>query len=166
MEGCKVRPAVACGGTESLHHEGYAMRVTPGGSGLIFRHELNWSYCDWGETQEQKIAARFSLVRRIGEPLRPEAQRRSQARRCATRNPCSPLVRAVRGFDSRREHPAQKKKAPRLSPGGLLLLCGGGGGGNRTLVRKHSTDSSTYLALSFNLTGTTGMCTLRTSELP
>ena len=28
----------------------------------------------------------------------------------------------------------------------------GGGGGNRTLVRKHSTDSSTYLALSFNLT--------------
>jgi hypothetical protein len=47
-----------------------------------------------------------------------------------------------------------------------LFECGGGGGGNRTLVRKHSTDSSTYLALSFDLTGTTGMCTLRTSELP
>jgi len=42
----------------------------------------------------------------------------------------------------------------------------GGGGGNRTRVRKHSTDSSTYLALSFDLTCTTGMCTLCTSELP
>lgn len=43
------------------------------------------------EAERQKIAARFSLVRRIGEPLRPEAQSRSQARRYAARNPRSTL---------------------------------------------------------------------------
>jgi hypothetical protein len=37
----------------------------------------------------------------------------------------------------------------------------GGGGGNRTRVQKHSTDSSTYLALPFDLTRTTRTRTLR-----
>jgi hypothetical protein len=59
-----------------------------------------------------------------------------------------------------------KNKAPPACAGRALFRNTGGGGGNRTLVRKHSTDSSTYLALSINLTGTTGMCTLCTSELP
>ncbi len=36
----------------------------------------------------------------------------------------------------------------------------GGGGGNRTRVQKHSTDSSTYLVLPFNLTRPTRTHTL------
>lgn len=42
----------------------------------------------------------------------------------------------------------------------------GGDGGNRTRVQKHSTDSSTYLALPFDLTCTTRTRTLRTGEPP
>lgn len=68
----------------------------------------------------------------------------------------------ARGFDSRRPIAQAKKNRPV----GGFLGCYGGGGGNRTRVRKHSTDSSTYLALPFNLTGTTRTCTLCTSELP
>ena len=37
----------------------------------------------------------------------------------------------------------------------------GGDGGNRTRVQKHSTDSSTYLVLPFNLILTTRTHTLR-----
>ena len=43
---------------------------------------------------------------------------------------------------------------------------GGGGGGNRTRVQKYSTDSSTYLALPFDLTQTPRTGTLRLDELP
>jgi len=42
----------------------------------------------------------------------------------------------------------------------------GGGGGNRTRVRKSATDSSTYLALSFDLTQPTRTHTLRSGESP
>lgn len=42
----------------------------------------------------------------------------------------------------------------------------GGGGGNRTRVRKHSTDSSTYLALPFDLIFVTRTRTLHKDELP
>ncbi len=49
---------------------------------------------------------------------------------------------------------------------GLCHRFGYGGGGNRTRVRKHSTDSSTYLALPFNLICTARTRTLRTDELP
>ena len=42
----------------------------------------------------------------------------------------------------------------------------GGGGGNRTRVQEYSTDSSTYLALPFDLIRTTRTCTLRQDESP
>lgn len=42
----------------------------------------------------------------------------------------------------------------------------GGGGGNRTRVQKPSTDSSTYLVLSFDLAQPTRTHTLRSDELP
>ena len=42
----------------------------------------------------------------------------------------------------------------------------GGGGGNRTRVRKHSTDSSTYLAMPFNLTWQDADVHALTGELP
>jgi len=42
----------------------------------------------------------------------------------------------------------------------------GGAGGNRTPVRKSSTDSSTYLALLFNLICTTPTDKQCTDELP
>ena len=42
----------------------------------------------------------------------------------------------------------------------------GGGGGFRTRVQKSSTDSSTYLALSFDLIRLTRIRTLQTDELP
>ena len=42
----------------------------------------------------------------------------------------------------------------------------GGVGGNRTRVQKHSTDSSTYLVLPFDLILTTRTHTLRQDELP
>lgn len=61
---------------------------------------------------------------------------------------------------------ANRKQAKKNQPDKRLVFRNGGGGGNRTLVRKPSTDSSTYLALSIDLTWTTGTCTLCTSELP
>ena len=42
----------------------------------------------------------------------------------------------------------------------------GGGGGNRTRVRKSSTDSSTYLAMLFNLTWHASTGGLMTGESP
>jgi len=42
----------------------------------------------------------------------------------------------------------------------------GGAGGNRTPVRKPSTDSSTYLAVLFDLTYSTPTSKQETSELP
>lgn len=42
----------------------------------------------------------------------------------------------------------------------------GGGGGFRTRVQKSSTDSSTYLALPFDLICRTRTCTLPTDESP
>jgi len=48
----------------------------------------------------------------------------------------------------------------------LLSLNLGGVGGNRTRVQEHSTDSSTYLVLPFNLILTTRTHTLRQNELP
>ena len=47
--------------------------------------------------------------------------------------------------------------------GGFLI---GGGGGNRTRVRKSSTDSSTYLAMLFNLTWHPPTGGLMTGESP
>jgi hypothetical protein len=112
------------------------------------------------------IAARLPerTNRRVLAPAGPRPLRRRVAVRRET--PAPPLVRAGRGSDSRSRNEVFKNKGPAGCPAGPLFLNTGGGGGNRTLVRKHSTDSSTYLALSFNLTGTTGMCTLCTSELP
>jgi len=50
----------------------------------------------------------------------------------------------------------------------LLILehLNGGAGGNRTRVRKSSTDSSTYLALLFNLTCNTPTDKQFARELP
>lgn len=48
----------------------------------------------------------------------------------------------------------------------LVFLYSGGVGGNRTRVQKHSTDSSTYLVLPFDLTTLTRTHTLQCSELP
>ena len=62
-------------------------------------------------------------------------------------------------------HGINKKGLP-AKTGKPFYLFSGGDGGNRTRVRKHSTDSSTYLALSFNLTQPARMCTLWASELP
>lgn len=42
-----------------------------------------------------------------------------------------------------------------------IFIYSGGVGGNRTRVQKHSTDSSTYLVLPFNLILTTRTHTLR-----
>ena len=47
-----------------------------------------------------------------------------------------------------------------------VVLLFGGDGGNRTPVRKSSTDSSTYLALLFNLICTTPTDKRCTDELP
>ena len=96
------------------------------------------------------------------------ASARPLRRRGAVRHetPAPPLVRAGEDSIPSVRSEVFKNKAPPACAGGALFLNTGGGGGNRTLVRKHSTDSSTYLALSFNLTSTTGMCTLCTSELP
>jgi hypothetical protein len=75
-----------------------------------------------------------------GQPERMHALCRSQARRMRLETPAHP---ASRGFDTA----TQTKKATRVA---FLFI--GGAGGNRTRVRKPSTDSSTYLALLFNLT--------------
>ena len=48
----------------------------------------------------------------------------------------------------------------------FLLKESGGGGGNRTRVQKHSTDSSTYLALPFDLIRVTRTRTLQPDESP
>lgn len=72
-------------------------------------------------------------------------------------------VRSVRGGDAAGITTSNQKKWPLAWP---FFLIRGGGGGNRTRVRKHSTDSSTYLALPINLTLTTRTCTLRQGELP
>lgn len=60
------------------------------------------------------------------------------------------------------------KEKPGIAPGFCRQSGGmfGGDGGNRTRVQKHSTDSSTYLALPFDLTRTTRTRTLRTGESP
>ena len=118
------------------------------------------------EAERQEIAARFPLVSRIEEPVRPEAHGRSQAHCYAVRIPCSPHAPVPDEDSIPCSRQGFKNKAPPACAGGALFLNTGGGGGNRTLVRKHSTDSSTYLALSINLTWTTGMCTLCTGELP
>lgn len=48
----------------------------------------------------------------------------------------------------------------------VIGWCSGGGGGFRTRVQKSSTDSSTYLALSFDLIRLTRTRTLQSDELP
>ena len=129
--------------------------------------------------ERQEIAARFPSSQANRRALRLQAQVAAQARRMRLETPeiprkkCAckrislcrlaacgskPLHRSAR-VRSRRLLALAKKNRPE---DGFLIACGGGGG-NRTRVRKHSTDSSTYLALSFNLTGTTRMCTLCTS---
>ena len=147
-------------------------------------------YMVWWRRKQESLA-RFPLVRRIGEPCprtylsegrgsRPCKARPLRRRAaCRTNSLLHPLqgqvasparrmrleIRALprrRGFESRRLLAPTKKNRPLDG----FLRCGGGGGGNRTRVRKHSTDSSTYLALPFNLTYTTRTSTLCTSELP
>src|SRR5579872_2390302 len=71
--------------------------------------------------------------------------------------------------------PDIKKQRSCISPMEMAAFCItldvlkhqiGGGGGNRTRVQRSSTDSSTYLALPFNLTRPTRTCTLRIGESP
>jgi hypothetical protein len=57
----------------------------------------------------------------------------------------------------------RRKKAPTENSWGFNS---GGDGGNRTRVQKHSTDSSTYLVLPFDLTLPTRTHTLRQGESP
>ena len=78
-----------------------------------------------------------------------------QRRACSTK-PC--LRPAWTQNDSSVKH--QIKNHPK---GGLLF---GGGGGNRTRVQRSSTDSSTYLVLSFNLIHLSRTHTLQVNESP
>ena len=55
-------------------------------------------------------------------------------------------------------------KKPPDTAGWLCIF--GGGGGNRTRVQKHSTDSSTYLVLPFDLIRPTRTHTLWQDESP
>jgi hypothetical protein len=119
----------------------------------------------WLEIKAE-IAARFPWS---GESERPCACQRKVARGLvAARLETPARPSSVPDEDSipRSAREVFKIKAPPACAGGAFILNTGGGGGNRTLVRKHSTDSSTYLALSFNLTQLTGTCTLQPSELP
>jgi hypothetical protein len=80
-------------------------------------------------------------------------------RRACSPKPC--LRPASRGFDFM---VGSKNEKPPDTTGWFFIF--GGGGGNRTRVQKHSTDSSTYLAVSFDLTLPTRTCTLRQDESP
>ncbi len=93
-----------------------------------------------------------------GQPYRLQAICRSQARCMQLETPVRP---ASRGLDP---HQINKNKKPPDEAGWFCIF--GGVGGNRTRVQKHSTDSSTYLVLPFDLILTTRTHTLRQDELP
>jgi len=77
----------------------------------------------------------------ISRSSRLQARIRSQARRMRREFPARP---ASRCFNSRKRRSKLKSH-----PKNGWHFNFGGGGGNRTRVQKHSTDSSTYLVLSF-----------------
>src|SRR5450830_1915709 len=111
------------------------------------------------EAEGKKSLGRFPFGQTNRRALRLQAQGSTVAPSGARRNPAYDRVPRVQFPPPC--WPTKKNRPPDGFSG-----CYGGGGGNRTRVRKHSTDSSTYLALPFNLTGTTRTCTLCTSELP
>jgi hypothetical protein len=121
------------------------------------------------EAERHKIAARFSSSRTNRRALAPgRARSFTGSLLCSSNSLFTPAsVPSAGPIPAVQPTTSTKNTAPPACAGGAVFFCAvGGGGGNRTRVRKHSTDSSTYLALSINLTWTTGMCTLCTSELP
>ncbi len=90
-----------------------------------------------------------------GQPVRLHAPCRSQARHMRLEFPAHP---PSRGFDT-------PKSTNKITTARVVILFGGAGG-NRTPVRKSSTDSSTYLALLFNLICTTPTDKRRADERP
>ena len=113
-----------------------------------------------------KATAAQELAGRIGEGCACKRNPVLRRRAAPAEVPQNPRARTGRGCAARvRMHGINEKGLP-AKTGKPFYLFSGGDGGNRTRVRKHSTDSSTYLALPFNLTGTTRTCTLCTSELP
>jgi hypothetical protein len=95
------------------------------------------------------------------QPVRLHAHCHSQARRMRLEIPAHPPSRV---FDTN----LQIIKKPPLKSGFFIQIntINGGDGGNRTPVRKSSTDSSTYLALLFDLICTTPTDKRCTDELP
>ncbi len=59
-----------------------------------------------------------------------------------------------------------RNKKDKAVDGSTAWRIDGGGGGNRTRVQKHSTDSSTYLVLPFDLIRPTRTHTLWQDESP
>jgi hypothetical protein len=95
-----------------------------------------------------------------GQPVRLHAHCRSQARRMRLETPAHPaFIYERRGFDT-------SIKSTNKNTTARWYYLFGGAGGNRTRVRKSSTDSSTYLALLFNLICTTPTDKRCTDELP
>jgi hypothetical protein len=90
-------------------------------------------------------------------------------RRSATQTQWRDIAYAVESqFPGRNEKPRKTWYLARFVEykEGIFVSFIGGGGGDRTRVRKPSTDSSTYLALPFDLTQPTRTRTLRMDELP
>ena len=107
------------------------------------------------ESDESERVALASATRFAGAP------HAGRSPRCAP-HPAAPDADSIPAASTA----LNKNKGPDAFASGPLFLFSGGDGGNRTRVRKHSTDSSTYLALSFNLTSTTRTCTFWTSDSP
>ena len=72
----------------------------------------------------------------------------------------------VRTFSQEHAGTGAIRQEKALTDNSWGFIIGGGGGGNRTRVQKHSTDSSTYLVLPFDLIRTTRTHTLRKDESP
>ena len=105
----------------------------------------------------------FAMYRGRQEPpgFSLASENRSDSGKHACRNPVFAPA-SVPDADSIPGASAPIKKATLW----VTFCIGGGGGGNRTRVRKPSTDSSTYLVLSFDLTQPTRTHTLRSGESP
>lgn len=139
-------------------------------------HPINWMAFD--------ILVESAGIGHPGQPWRLHAPCRSWARRMRLETPdlhfaACKLFRFVRQITARRccylsalipasrrfvSHQINKNKKPPDEAGWFYIF--GGVGGNRTRVQKHSTDSSTYLVLPFDLILTTRTHTLRQDELP
>jgi len=99
---------------------------------------------------EQRESPGLRACKRESAPAATSSARRNPA--CAPR-PAGSLLAVT---------PTKLKSHPQAG----WLFNFGGAGGNRTRVQKHSTDSSTYLVLPFDLTLPTRTHTLRQGESP